>query len=194
MKKFLFFLILIMSLSLSLFACGGGSDSGNEAENGGNQNDGGSLDNGGNQNGDGGENNGDEGEPEVQASLPLFIEGEPTFNIIMANDLSSNALSAIKSVQYKLKTDFNIDVVLESESYAETETEILIGNVKSRGEKYSLDGHTLGNEGYAVRLVGTKVLINAGSDEKLTYAINEFAKDVIGIKKNKIKNVTMEVE
>lgn len=165
MKKTLFFLILVLTLSLTLFACGGGSDGSEDTE-----------------------------PPEVQADLPLFVGGEPTFTIVMAEDLSSDAKAAIRSIQFSLQSQFNIEVTIATEKEStESEVEVLVGDIKSRGDKYFIDGHSLGNEGYVIKLVGTKVLINGGSSESQVTAINEFRKDILGMNKAQIGDVTMKV-
>ncbi len=166
MKKILFLLVLIMTLSLSLFACGGGGDDEETIP-----------------------------EPEVQADLPLFVNGEATFSIVMANDLPSTAKSAVRALEYTLNNKFKKNVTVDFEGkFDESDIEILIGNIKSRGDKYFLDGHSLGNDGYAIKLVDTKVLINGGSAESVILAIEKFGEDILGIENNKIADATMRAE
>jgi len=57
--------------------------------------------------------------------------------------------------------------------------EVLIGNVSGRGPRYTMDRHELGNEGYLICIVDTKIVIQGGSDEALSEAIIEFADDVL---------------
>ena len=168
MKKLLLLFILAITLSITLISCGGGGSE-NEEEGG--------------------------GEPEVQEDLPLIVEGEAKFNIIMADNLPNDAKSAVRAIEYTLSNKFKIRtaVYLESQS-TEQEVEVLVGNIKSRGDKYAIDGYSYGTEGYAIKLIGKKVVINGGSAESIVEAIEKFAEDVIGIEEKKIVNATMRAD
>ena len=115
--------------------------------------------------------------------IVLFEDEEPTFQIILAKGISNEVKQAVNTgIKAVLRNTKNIslDVFTEGDkSESETEIEILVGNVTSRGDKYTFDAHVLGKEGYAIRIVDNKILINAGSDEKLVEIINKFATDVI---------------
>ena len=135
---------------------------------------------------------GNESEVHADADLPLIVDGEANFTIIMADDLPNKSKSAIRSMQYILKTKHNIDVEILWESKStESEVELLLGNIKSRGEKYAIDGYSYGNEGYAIKLIDKKVVINGGSDEAITTAIKKFSEEIIGTKENEIYYATM---
>lgn len=183
MKKFLLFLLLTVSISLSLFACGGGGGDEPCVE---------CVD----ENLDG---KCDEcgGEVELpQADLPLFVEGEPTFKIVMADDVANDVKEAVRALQNTLSRSKGIEVTVEFESKSTvSEVEVLIGNITSRGEKYSIDEHTLGTEGYVMKLVGTKLIINGGSTESFLTALEIFTDDIIDANGRKdIVNVTMTAE
>ena len=150
MKKLLFCLTVALILSLSLFSCGGGEvcDSCTDSD-------------------------GDRlcdvcgsDMPNLQDDLPLFVDGEPTFNIVMADDASPEMKTAVRSFQNVLsrKLGVSVTVALESKS-TEADVEVLVGNVRSRGTEYTVEEHTLGSEGYVIKLIGTKVVINGGSPE-----------------------------
>ena len=116
--------------------------------------------------------------PEEVADVPLFEEGVPTFQIILAKN---TALSVFQAVNNTMKADiqdaceYDIDVFMEEdENDEEIDIEILIGDVTSRGDKYLFDKYTLGKEGYIIKIVGSKIIINGGSDKALIDAIESF--------------------
>ena len=116
----------------------------------------------------------------------LFDEdGIPTFKIVLSAELPSSMRQTVNTnikMMLQREYDIEIDIVVEGKENDEvTETEILIGNVKNRGDKYSFDGHSLGKAGYSIRPVGTKLLIAGGSDETLTDAVMLFADDFLGV-------------
>ena len=166
MKKSLLFLIFI--ISLSLFSCGGGNGLCDECT----------------------DSDGDEkcdkcgGEVIApQADLPLFIDGVPTFTIVIADDASDDIKTAARSLQNKLSRNYGIDITVALESKStEAEVEVLIGNIKSRGDKYSYDEHTLGSKGYVIKLIDTKIIINGGSLESRLSAFEKFTEEILGVK------------
>ena len=172
MKKILS-VFLFLVLALSLFACGGGGD------------------------GDGekcdvcvDDDNSDtcdvcgEAMPEEPISdIALIEDGVPNFNIVFGENASADVRKAAnQNIVAKLRNSYDITVsaVVEgSQNDAPQDIEILIGDVTSRGAKYTLDRYTLGKEGYTFKIVGSKIIINAGSDEQLVEAISEFAEDIL---------------
>ena len=112
------------------------------------------------------------------ADVPLFEDGEPTFQVVLAKNLDNAVRKAVNStLKVKVKDAYDVSIdsfTEESENDEEIDIEIIIGNVTSRGEKYFFDGHTLGKEGYVIKIVGSKVIINGGSPESLAAAVEEF--------------------
>ena len=167
MKK-LFLLFLALSLVFVLIACGGKApcDTCVDAD------------------GNGKCDNCKKDMPKTADDVLLFDEdGEPLFQIVIANDLPISVRQAVNTnIKTYLSREFDVDVNVVVEGSAldeEIETEILIGNVDSRGEKYSIDPHTLGLKGYYVRPIGTKLVINAGSQDALDSAIRLFADEFL---------------
>ena len=120
---------------------------------------------------------------EETKEIVLFENDEPLFQIVLADDLPASVRQAVNTgIKAVLRNSHNIilDVVTEGDKDdEEIETEILIGEVNTRDEKYVFDAHELGEEGYAIRMVDSKILINAGSEEKLAEIITSFANDVL---------------
>lgn len=76
----------------------------------------------------------------------------------------------------------------------EQEIEVLVGDVKSRGEEYSMNRFDLGEKGYVIKMIGRKILINAGSDEAFAEAIMMFARDVLDYDNKDLENAVMTSE
>lgn len=116
--------------------------------------------------------------------LPLLINGEPNFQFVLASGIHIDIRRTVEqSIVRSIKSKTGIEIVSVTEganSDTEREIEVLIGDVTTRGDKYVYDRYSLGKEGYVIKAVGTKILINAGSDEMLIEAIGEFAEDILG--------------
>ena len=56
--------------------------------------------------------------------------------------------------------------------------------LKTRGDKYIVDSHIYGWEGYAVKVIDGKICLLAGSDEAIADAIADFEREILGIKKS----------
>ena len=76
----------------------------------------------------------------------------------------------------------------------EQEIEVLVGDVKNRGEDYSMNRFDLGEKGYVIKIVGNKILINAGSDEAFAEAIMIFARDVLDYNNKDLESAVMTAE
>ncbi len=207
MKNLIKIVLLLLSLTLifGLFACGGGSDPCTEHTD---ENSDGKCDKCGEKvdtppcdtcidsDGDGKcDECGEAVEPEPTADIPLIVDGEAKFQIVLAKNIGADVRKTVtKEIQTALSKDYKITVSVVTEGSKDdtpTDTEILIGNVTARGERYEFDGYSLGKKGYTVRMIDGKIIINAGSDETLVDTLEDFAEDVLGIGNKKIENVRM---
>jgi len=112
--------------------------------------------------------------------LHLIENGKAKFSIVTASDLSYYSKSKIKRLVDDLSTlGYIIDSYTENEEADSEKTEVLIGGVSSRGEKYNLNGRIYGFSGYAIRMIDGKVVICAGSDGALYKAIDYFADKIL---------------
>ncbi len=115
----------------------------------------------------------------------LIENGVANFQFVVADGTHSDVRRILDlDIVAVLSGDYGIDVAVVNESSSvgvECEIEVLVGSVSTRGEAYMYDRYSLGKEGYAIKLVGSKVLINAGSDKALGKAVSEFAELVLGI-------------
>ncbi|MBO5945827.1 MAG: hypothetical protein J6Q69_04400, partial [Clostridia bacterium] len=178
----------------------GGNPSG---DNGGNTggNTGGSTgggDNGGSTGGEGGGSTGGEGGSEGGGSeggtdyseflnedgeLILFNSGMPTFKFIVASD-AAQVRQDVDTLASTLSGLGTKTVKVENAASSTVEAvEILIGSVNNRGDEYKYNKYDLGMQGYVVKQVGSKIIVQGGSTEALATAINYLKSTVFGLKK-----------
>ncbi len=117
-------------------------------------------------------------------AVVLIKDGEALFKIVITDGISLDAQEAVTELVANLSA-LNITVEVAKDSTDTlSDCEILIGEVKSRGDKYILDSHTYGWEGYTVKAIDGKILILGGSDEATADAISDFEREILGIKKS----------
>ena len=127
----------------------------------------------------------------------LIEDGVAGFNIIISDELDSDIRQTVLTkIRMPLKNEYGIEVEVVTEGSrddtGEYDVEVLVGPVASRGEKYFYDGHTLGKDGYVIKIVDSRVIINAGSTDSLRDAIGIFASDILGIgEEDEISTVIM---
>ena len=113
----------------------------------------------------------------------LIEDGVADFQVVLAKDISEELFkTANTEIRAFLRNEYGIavDVIIEGrEQDVAMPKEILIGEVKSRGEEYQNKDCYLRNNDYFIKTVGTKIVINAGSPDKLKIAVTEFAKLVL---------------
>ena len=153
LKKILF-VFLALTLAFCLFACGGGNDPCKTHVD---------KDNDGKC---------DKCSETVEAQplakdVALVKEGVANFQIVCSNELSTLLNEKTNQMNLSLAgVGINVDRVLDKADNAQ-DCEILIGNVTTRGDKYFVDGHDYGMEGYVIKIIDSKIIINAGSDDML---------------------------
>ena len=177
LKKILFISFAVMLMSC-LFSCGSGDEPCKTHSDGDND---GKCDKCG-------EATNEEQSPEGE--IVLVEDSEAKFQIVYADSFSSMLIGKVN----KMKSDLlgvgiKVDRVPDKSNNIK-ECEILIGNVKTRGDKYKTDGHDYGFEGYVIKMIDSKIIINAGSEGALIEAIDKFLKDIVEIN-NKEKDVSL---
>ena len=171
--KYTLFLLLILSLSLSLFACGGGCSHADEDK-------------------DGVCDKCKEAMEYKVKNVNLIDEdGGALFQFVLASNLDSKAKLKIQELVMDLEdVDIEVEVVDDKEDTAE-DCEVLIGDVKSRGDIYSVDTHSLGDKGYVIKIVDGKIVINGGSADALGEAIDIFIEEILTFDGDEIYDITM---
>ena len=170
--------VLVLTLGLSLVACGGGEDPCTEhvdadangkcdncdatvePENGGNE-------------GNGGTTTGD---------INLVSDGAANFTVVATNDvqtaLGKTLTNFVKTLNQCIAEE---NVELKLDTVDAQEIEIIVGPVTNRGAEYDLDPYAFGYNGYAVRVIGTKIIIVAGSTGAYKDALDYVEENLFGI-------------
>lgn len=131
------------------------------------------------------------------SEITLIKDSVSSFRFVIANDLSSEVMESFEKYYDALKlSGITIETVADAkEDYSGTE--VLIGSCKGRGEKYQYDKYSLGKEGYLIAAIDGKILVEAGSFESLSFAIEMFFETVIGVEMgedSKIENATYTID
>ena len=168
--KKLLLLLLTLALSVALFACGGSNDED-----------------------DGGGDN--PPETSVAEDLELITDGIANFRIVLGDKIHTDVRKAVDlDIVHALEKDHQIEVISAQQGSSKDvpqEIEVLIGDVTNRGDKYIYDRYEFGNEGYMIKIIDKKVVIQAGSDKQLVSAVEEFAEDILKIDGEMINSITM---
>ncbi len=121
------------------------------------------------------------------ASVLLFDKGFPTFRFVIGEGVSKETKTMVNDYIAALEEiDLDVDAIADIEDDGEFECEILLGDVKSRGDKYQYDRHTLGNDGYAFKIIDKKIIVTAGSEDALYDAFDIFISDVLKFDKDTV--------
>lgn len=120
-------------------------------------------------------------EPEAENGMVLVENYEAYFRFVTYDDMDLNSLQTLRELA-AVYSDFGmeIDVITENNNSEFDGIEILVGPVKTRGEKYAFDMYSLGKEGYVVKAVDDKILLTSGSPETLQDLIKAFFEDYLG--------------
>lgn len=121
-----------------------------------------------------------------KGELMLFKGGAPTFQIVLGSDVGS-AASGVNDIVKVLNGLCTKEIKVATTADPVEEVEILVGTVSNRGSEYKIDKYTLGEKGYVVKQIGTKIVVLGGSSASLTTAISYLKETVFGLKKNNEK-------
>ena len=170
-------LMLVLTLGISLVSCGGDPactehvdadangkcdvcDAALEPENGGEQG----------------------GGTETAGDITLVEGGAAKFTVDESNDVQ-NALGKTLTGFVKTLNDCieEGNVKLVPDNAEKNDVEIIVGPVSNRGAEYDLDPYAFGYDGYAVRVIGTKIIVLAGSNGAYKDALGYLEETVFGI-------------
>jgi len=122
-------------------------------------------------------------EAESGDSLTLISGGEAKFQFVVSQDSPGSVINAVDKLISELSAlGVKAKRVDDIESTAE-DCEILIGDIKSRGEKYDLYDKKYGMKGYALEIIDKKLVVVFGDNSGVTDALNILREDFFGIKK-----------
>ena len=120
----------------------------------------------------------------ADGELILFKNGAPTFQFVVGTDVitKKGTVEDLAATLTSLGSGAEIKTVAQGE--AAQEVEILVGTVTNRGEQYNINKYSYGMKGYAVKQIGTKIIVTGGSDEMIIKALDYLKTTVFGLKKN----------
>jgi len=114
-------------------------------------------------------------------SIAFYENGETKFNFVKASGMSGSHVRLVDELVSQLKK-LGIEVSLVDDKAATaSDFEVLFGVCSTRGDEYKLDPHVYGMEGYAVKLIGTKIVVVSGSDDSFDDAIAALKETFLGI-------------
>ena len=132
--------------------------------------------------------------PPVDTSLylPITENGEAKIKIISAYSKDKAVFDAIS----EFKAAFT-DIIFEegyTTSNIPSDREILIGDsIGAEGNLY-IDPHSLGDEGYAICVIGNKIIVAGGNTESLVAAIKMLSDDILKLSESDTKNISISRE
>ena len=114
--------------------------------------------------------------------VALISEGVANFQFVLENGVSSDIIKDIDSLIKTLSKDYDIELARVTDKADNImDVEVLVGDITTRGEKYKVDKYALGKEGYVIKIVDSKIVINAGSPAQLAEAVEIFIDDILGM-------------
>ena len=120
-------------------------------------------------------------EPEDEV-LELISEGVVNFTVVRTGDLKSGGVKKAQNLVKDLeKLGLNTTLVADSDAEAVTECEVIIGSGAKNREGCNIDYHTLGKDGYVIKVIGKRVVIAGGTDDALCEAVDVFREKVLGL-------------
>ena len=125
---------------------------------------------------------GGEGDGNDSAAIELIKDGDALFSVLVASSASSVVRDYANGLINELNKYYveDKDVVMSYDS-AELDpgTEIIIGPVTSRGEKFNVDIHYLGYEGFAIKAIDGKIFVIAGGNTGYRKAMDYLKKSIL---------------
>jgi hypothetical protein len=178
--------LLLLALSLSIMLCIISCNQDNAPDNGGNNDDTSTDTPGGDENDDG-----IDWDNLPLEGLALIYNGKARFQVVYTSFSGSSAIREANNLVSELR-ELGVDVadaVSDKEAADVRDCEIIIGtDVRNRGEEVCISDKYLGEDGYCIKVVGTRIVIAAPSSTKLRTAVNFYKKDQFGIT-NKTKEI-----
>ena len=175
MKKTLLLLLITISIIFSLLSCGGDTSCTEHVDA---DTDGKCDSCGTTVEPTGGDGDGGDG------VIELIKDGDALFSVLVASGASNEIRDYANSLIHELNKYYveDGDVVMSYDS-AELDpgTEIIVGPVTSRGDKFNVDVHYLGYEGFAIKAIDGKLFVIAGGNTGYKKAIDYLKKSILNL-------------
>lgn len=114
--------------------------------------------------------------------IPITVDGKSQITFVSSYSKEKAYLEAYNAlVKCFIEQGIKLSYAYEASNDA-NKPELIIGDgIGATGESY-IDPHSLGDEGYAIRVVGNKIIVAGGSTESLVKAINLFSDSILKLK------------
>lgn len=117
-------------------------------------------------------------EPSEPENIAFIKDGKTEYKIVLPSSPSSAVAKFVDDMVIAFRVR-GVKIETYAERDAENECEILIGEISARDEEYLFDTHTLGAEGYTVRVVGKKIIVTGGSDKAIIEALEYLESEIL---------------
>ena len=136
----------------------------------------------------GDEGNGDDG----GTTIELVKNGDATFKVVASSDIHDKLGKTLTNF-YKDLNDLTNGVSFKNVTGDAESVEIIVGPITGGAAELNADPYAYGYEGWAVKIVGNKILVLAGSNTAYKNALAYLSETVFGITDttDKLTNVTM---
>ena len=129
----------------------------------------------------------DECSEQMQGAISLINLKKTNYNIVFTPGFDGDSILRIKKLSSELK-NLGVEMKIYAENDApSSEYEIIFGEMSSRGEEYFVDSHNFGIKGYAIKVIGNKIVVVAGSSESLITAIDVLKSEIFGINEKTVE-------
>jgi len=175
-KRIIALLLIVVTVALTLMACGGGEETPCTHE---------SVGTDGVCTECGEQVREPDAPPATDGSLELIKDGKASFKVVVGKtgmSASARVNEFVEAVNELLAEDGKTEKV---DDYPTTvgDIEIIIGSVSTRGDEYTIDEHYLGYKGYEIKIIGNKLVVLAGDASMYTKAIDYLEEEIFGITK-----------
>ncbi len=118
----------------------------------------------------------------IPGTIPLVRSGIMNFQFVLYSGAPiSNAQAVDILIQNLEKIGVSVKERAADNAASIQDYEILIGNCTSRGEEYCFDEHFYGPKGYAIKVLGNKIVVLWGSEDTFDDAMLALQTEIIGL-------------
>lgn len=117
----------------------------------------------------------------VEGALQLIANGQCKYTFVLASGSTGDMAMTVDGIIKALK-GLNVTAQRVNEnSINESEYEVIFGVPSHRADEYKLDPHVYGVKGYAVQIIGKKIVVVWGSEKNFPTAMAAFKEEILGI-------------
>ena len=117
----------------------------------------------------------------MEGAILLYDKDGLKFNFVLAAGTKGSHVQIVDKLIKELK-DYGITVTQgEDKANSVSDYEVIFNPPTNRGDEYKIDPHVYGAQGYAVQVIGTKIIVVSGSDDSFQKAVNAFKEGILGI-------------